>query len=66
MDALKELNRYMKSDSKLSLNGMAVSLGINFAIAFGIFMVFNILRPNHSRKYIYTQLLEREREKLAE
>lgn len=50
MDTLHELDQFMKSDSKMSLDGMATTLGINFAITFGIFLVFIILRPNHTRK----------------
>ncbi|KAI8334465.1 hypothetical protein BD560DRAFT_340662, partial [Blakeslea trispora] len=40
-----------KEDAQLSLNGMATQLGINAAIAFGVLILFNILRPNNSLVY---------------
>ncbi|KAI9489345.1 hypothetical protein BDB00DRAFT_962437 [Zychaea mexicana] len=51
MDTLSELDKYLSEDSKMSLKGMATTLAINFGIAFGIFMLFSILRPNHSLVY---------------
>ena len=61
MDKLNELDKYLSDDSKMSLKGMATTLGINFGIAFGIFMIFSILRPKHNRKvssfFLYLFLL---------
>lgn len=37
-------------NAQLSLTGMATQLGINVGIAVGVLLVFNILRPNNSRK----------------
>ncbi|KAG2219661.1 hypothetical protein INT45_011845 [Circinella minor] len=51
MDTLNELDKYLSDDSKMSLKGMATTLGINFGIAFGIFMIFSILRPKHNLVY---------------
>ncbi|KAI8140616.1 hypothetical protein BJV82DRAFT_621820 [Fennellomyces sp. T-0311] len=51
MDTLTELDKYLSEDSKMSLKGMATTLAINFGIAFGIFLIFSVLRPNHSLVY---------------
>ncbi|KAG2232117.1 hypothetical protein INT48_006794 [Thamnidium elegans] len=44
-------NSNKTEDSQLSLTGMATQLGINAAIAVGVLVLFNILRPNNSRKF---------------
>lgn len=44
-------------DSQLSLTGMATQLGINVAIALGVLIVFNILRPNNSRMQCHSPLI---------
>ncbi|KAI9259470.1 hypothetical protein BDA99DRAFT_465194 [Phascolomyces articulosus] len=51
MDTLSELDKYLSDDSKMSLKGMATTLAINIGIAFGIFMIFSILRPKHNLVY---------------
>lgn len=48
MDTSASANK--KEDSQLSLTGMATQLGINVAIAIGVLILFNLLRPNNSRK----------------
>jgi hypothetical protein len=38
------------TNGQMDLTGLATQLGINAAIAVGVILAFNILRPNHSRK----------------
>jgi hypothetical protein len=38
------------SNGQMDLTGLATQLGINAAIAVGVILAFNILRPNHSCK----------------
>lgn len=40
------------TNGKMDLTGLATQLGINAAIAVGVILAFNILRPNHSCKLL--------------
>lgn len=39
------------TNGRMDLTGLATQLGINAAIAVGVILAFNILRPNHSSEY---------------